>query len=259
MLSRRSLTCAIALAGMASFQSLHAQPVRSCPEGQAVNSLNPNGTPVECIPVPPPVNLGPLNAAIAAEAATRAAKDLELLGAIQREAEERKAAIEALQPPEPTGATRCYGTHFVRNNNSELHFTTLFFQNADPSNTAVVERITIRDDIGTIIHDSGPRIGKPHPPALGPIPPLDITNVPPGGTFGWSTTDVFGFATIPSQAGKGLRSLSMTAEISKQGDPKLVTVHARQIVRGLVNLAVLAEERSNNSSTCFSVPRSPVP
>jgi hypothetical protein len=66
-----------------------------------------------------------------------------------------------LQPPAPTGATRCYGVHFVRNN--KLQFTVLFFHNADPSNTAVVERITIRDDLGNTIHDSGPKAGTPHP------------------------------------------------------------------------------------------------
>jgi hypothetical protein len=275
MVLRRFVLCVLAPAALAAFQAAHAQPVRSCPDGQAVQSLNPNGTPVNCVPVPPPVNLAPVNAAIAAEATARAAADVQLqanisaeaaarqgmdatlLGAIQTEAQARQAAIEALQPGAPTGTTRCYAVHFVRNGGDEVHFTVLFFNNGDLQNHAVVERITIRDDLGNTLHDSGPKIGTPHPFATAPIPPLDITNVPPGATFGLSTSDIWGFNSIP-QLGGGTRSISMTAEVTKAGDPKLFTVHARQIARQRVVLptgATVAAERSNNDSTCFSVPR----
>jgi len=244
MFLRRLLLCLSTAVGIASFQVAHAQPVRSCPDGQAVNSLQPNGTPAQCIPVAPP-------SAVSAEASARAAADAQL-----------QANIDALQPSPPTGATRCYGTHFVRSiNGNELHFTTIFINNGDLQNPAVVDRITIRDDFGTILHDSGPKIGIPHPPALAPIPPLDITTVPPGGTFGWSSTDIWSFNNAPQFVGRGLRSISLTAEVSKAGDPKLVTVHARQIVRQRLvdatgNGVALGDERSNNSSTCFEVPRS---
>jgi hypothetical protein len=114
--------------------------------------------------------------------------------------------------------------------------------------------------LGNILHDSGPKIGIPHPLSVGPIPPLDITNVPPGGTFGLSTFDIWG-GNNATGLGAGLRSISLTAEVSKAGDPKLLTVHARQIARQRLGVnpdgaVVLGEERSNNDSTCFPVPRS---
>jgi hypothetical protein len=60
-----------------------------------------------------------------------------------------QAAVDALQPPPPTRATRCYGLHLVRGvNGNETQFTTLFFNNGDLENPAVIERITIRDVSG---------------------------------------------------------------------------------------------------------------
>jgi hypothetical protein len=71
------------LAAAAGFvNQAQAQPVRSCPDGQAVSSLNPNGTPVQCIPVPPPVNLAPLEMAIVQESAERKQADAEIRASI---------------------------------------------------------------------------------------------------------------------------------------------------------------------------------
>jgi len=202
-----------------------------------------------------------LQNAINAEAAARALGDATLLGAINAEAEARKAAIQALQE-QPTGATRCYGVHFVRGvaPGDEIQFSVIFFNNADLANAATVQRVTIRDDLGVVIHDSGPRTVVPHPLATAPIPAIDITTVPPGATYGLSTTDIWGFNTIPSQIGRGTRSLSITAEVTKAGDPKLLSVHARQIVRQRFVSPTppfvftgLGAERSNTDSTCFSV------
>ena len=242
MILRQCVFCVLAAAA-GSVNLAQAQPVRSCPEGQAVQSVQPSGT-VQCVPLP---SLGPVNAAISAEAATRAAVDAQL-----------QTNIDALQPPAPTGTTRCYGVHFVRNGGDEVQFSVLFFNNGDLQHWAVIDRITVRDDLGNLLHDSGPKIGIPHPLANAPIPPLDITNVPPGGTFGLSTSDLWGFNNIP-QLAAGTRSLSMTAEVTKDGDPKLFTVHSRQIVRQRVigpTGPTIVTERSNTDSTCFSVPRS---
>jgi len=61
---------------------VQAQPVRSCPDGQAVNSLHPNGEPTQCIPIPPAVNLAPLELAIVQESAERKQADAELRASI---------------------------------------------------------------------------------------------------------------------------------------------------------------------------------
>src|SRR6266850_7699645 len=98
--------------------TLAAQPAAAnqdvaCPEGQAIRAID-DKTAV-CVPVPPPANLAPLNAAIGAEAAARGAADTQLqnninaeaaaragadgvlLDLLRTEANERRAADEALQ------------------------------------------------------------------------------------------------------------------------------------------------------------------
>src|SRR6267143_5258657 len=65
--------------------SLAAQPAAAnqdvaCPEGQAIRAIG-DKTAV-CVPVPPPANLAPLNAAINAEAVARMAADQELRDSI---------------------------------------------------------------------------------------------------------------------------------------------------------------------------------
>src|SRR4249920_3367845 len=82
MVLRRVLPLVTAAIGVFAFQLSHAQPVRSCPDGQAVNSLQPNGAPVTCIPVPPPANLAPLEAAILQESVERKAADNEIRASI---------------------------------------------------------------------------------------------------------------------------------------------------------------------------------
>jgi len=82
MVLRLFVSCVVASAALTAFQAAQAQPVRACPEGQAVNSLHPNGTPVQCIPVPPPVDIAPLMQAIVQESAERKAADEELRASI---------------------------------------------------------------------------------------------------------------------------------------------------------------------------------
>jgi hypothetical protein len=80
MILRQCVFCVFAAAGIVN--QAQAQPVRSCPDGQAVNSLNPNGTPVQCIPVPAPVNLAPLETAILQESVERKTADADLRASI---------------------------------------------------------------------------------------------------------------------------------------------------------------------------------
>ena len=80
MILRQCIFCVLAAAGFVN--QAQAQPVRSCPDGQAVNSLRPNGEPVQCIPVPAPVNLAPLELAIVQETAERKQADADLSASI---------------------------------------------------------------------------------------------------------------------------------------------------------------------------------
>jgi len=80
--------------------ALAAQPAAAnqdvaCPEGQAIRAIG-DKTAV-CVPVPPPVNLAPLNAAINAETAARAAGDSALQGTINAEAVARMAVDQELR------------------------------------------------------------------------------------------------------------------------------------------------------------------
>ena len=81
MILRQCVFCVLAAA--AGFvNQVQAQAVRGCPDGQAVNSLHPNGEPAQCIAVPAPVNLAPLEAAILQESVERKAADADLRASI---------------------------------------------------------------------------------------------------------------------------------------------------------------------------------
>jgi hypothetical protein len=75
----RTLALAIGIASVfLTAQSAVAQQVRACPPGQAVQSLDPGGKVSTCIPVPAPVDLGPVNARIDEEAVARMQADQDI-------------------------------------------------------------------------------------------------------------------------------------------------------------------------------------
>jgi hypothetical protein len=232
-------------------QTVGAQPVKSCPEGQAVQSLQPNGTPESCLPVP---DVAPLRAQISAEAAARAGMDVTLLTSINSETEARKAAIQALQDSLSSPATRCYAAHFIRSGN-EMRFTIFTFNNGDLQNPATLERITFRDPHGAVLSDTGPKVGRPHPLAMAQFPPRDITVVPPGGTYALSTSDLWAFGPIPQVPGTDL--ISVQVEVSKAGKRSLFLVSAREVARDRIQTGptsfTVGAERAANSAPCFPV------
>src|SRR6267142_2418247 len=75
-MSIRWLGISFAFAFALAAQPAAAKQDVSCPEGQAIRAID-DKTAV-CVPVPPPVNLAPLNAAINAETVARMAADQEL-------------------------------------------------------------------------------------------------------------------------------------------------------------------------------------
>lgn len=166
-----------------------------------------------------------------------------------------------------TQTTRCYAGHFVRATGpaipdpggvapTELRSTVVFFNNGNLEHSAVVERLTVRSSTGVVLHDSGPKIGVPHPPNLG----VDITTIPPGGTFGFGTATLFGTGNPPGGPAAG-SGMSITVEMTTPGRPRLVVVHARENSRQLVSTGdpampgplMQGPERSANASRCFRI------
>ena len=234
-------------------QSALAQPTTGCPDGHAIQSSDMSGRGVKCIPVP---DGAALQEQINAEAATREQGDATLLTAINDETEARKTAIQALQDSMSSETTRCYVAHFVRAGGSEMRFTVLTFNNGDLHNAAVIQRLTFRDADGNVLHDSGPKIGVPHPLTRAPIPPRDITTVPPGGSYGFSTSDLWGFNTIPGYEAKGLEAITVQVEVSKEGKRSLFAVHSREIARDRFLTPTgptVGAERAANHAPCFPV------
>lgn len=173
-----------------------------------------------------------------------------------------------------TQTFRCNAPHFVRITGpaipdpggtapTETHFTVVTFNNADLEHEAIIERLTWRDADGVVRHDSGPKIGIPHPPTVGG---RDITTVPPGGSIatstnalGWGPNHPPFAPPPPSGEGLFLASGTMTVEVFKRGRPKLFVVHAKETARTrtvdpTTGIAALAEERSSQKGTCFRIP-----
>lgn len=77
----RSQTWLLSLACIALLGAQPARadsPVRTCPPGQAVQALDPGGKVATCVAIPAPVDLGPVNARIDAEAVARMAADQDI-------------------------------------------------------------------------------------------------------------------------------------------------------------------------------------
>src|SRR5262245_61782762 len=122
------------------------------------------------------------------------------------------------------GAVVCSGVHFVRVGGTELRSTTIGFRNLDLVNPTTIERLTIRNSLGEVVHDSGPATGQPLPlrsacPEDFPAG-FDITVVPPGANYGFQTNDIWGGNNIPLSPGRLSnygQDLSFRIEFSKRG------------------------------------------
>jgi hypothetical protein len=160
-----------------------------------------------------------------------------------------------------TRAETCVVPHFVRNGGNELRSAVIIFTNADPRHTATIERFTIRNLFGDVVHDSGPAIGVPLPLNTDLSPPLDVTEVPPGATYYLHTRFVWGLDSIPGPGGNGQGfTMAATVEWSKKGDSDLFKISVRPRSRVRVQLSDGSfrerEETSSNDSLCFEVKKS---
>lgn len=163
-----------------------------------------------------------------------------------------------------TRRVRCGTAHFVRNNGAEIRSGVIVFNNADLLNSVTIERFTVFDFFGNVVHDSGPATGVPHPLNTDFATPVDITVVPPGATFYLSTPQLVtgGVAwdanPMPLLNGNERgNSISVVVQFSKGGESNLFQVHARTRTRQRVVLssgaAVQGTELSSNLAFCFRV------
>lgn len=153
--------------------------------------------------------------------------------------------------------TQCPFSHFQRLGGTEIRTSTLGFRNADLENPATIERITIRNAFGQIVHDSGPATGTPHPPS-GAFGGLDVTVVPPGANLFLVSNDLWGLENVPGAAGPSQGfSMSVWVQVRKEGKPDLLVVGSRQRSRdriiGPTGIPAEGAERSTNIVHCARV------
>jgi len=142
----------------------------------------------------------------------------------------------------------------VRNAGAELHSAAISVRNPDTAHAASIERLTIRNGYGDIVHDSGPAAGVAHPLNTDFTPPLDITVVPPGASYYLQTRHIWGLDGLPPSAGGAQAGflMSATLEIAKANRKVPVFVGRRDTVRERPASAPPVEgpERSSSAIAC---------
>jgi hypothetical protein len=132
-MSFRKLGVIVAGALALAAETVVAQPVNACPTGQAIQSSDPSGRKVTCVPIP---DVGALQGQISAEAASRAGMDATLLGAIDdlRESVGLETSIVGLYAF--SGTTSCINSTFGFNDDLTAKAS------IDPTRPAVVNQFS---------------------------------------------------------------------------------------------------------------------
>jgi hypothetical protein len=146
------------------------------------------------------------------------------------------------------GTVVCNTVHFVRFQGAELRSTAIDLRNVDLVHPTTVERITIRNAFGDVVHDSGPATAREHPRNADFTPALDITVVPPGASYYLTTNHIWGNNGIPDVPQTG-QSMSATVQFSKEGKAALFVVGGNNRTREFPNGA----EKSRDDSQCTRV------
>ena len=169
---------------------------------------------------------------------------------------------------------RCPVSHFKRAGGEEMRSASIRFNNGDPVNAATIERLTIYDFFGIVVHDSGPAIGIPHPlntdiRTADALDGWDITTVPPNANYYIRTNHmrtngtIWDNDSIPDLGdGKDRNDrgsfMSVVVEFSKRGKRDIFVVSTRPRSRQREVLItdsgpVFLEraERSSDTGTCF--------
>jgi hypothetical protein len=143
------------------------------------------------------------------------------------------------------GTVVCGGVHFIRAAGTEARSTVVSFRNLNLLTPAVVERITVRNAYGEVVHDSGPAAGTLHPVNSDFSPPLDITLVPPGASYYLATSHIWPSGELPDpQTGQ---NLAVSVQFSTVDNPALFVVEANSRTR---ETAPPRAERARDSSLC---------
>jgi hypothetical protein len=152
------------------------------------------------------------------------------------------------------GAVVCGAVHFIRAAGTELRNTVISLRNLDLVYPATVERITIRNALGDVVHDSGPATHQPHPLNTDFAGGLNITHVPPGASYYIATNHIWPGGEIPPRDGVPLaetgQNLAATVRFSKEGAPKLFEVTAISRTR---ERASPGAERARDGHPCTEV------
>jgi hypothetical protein len=170
---------------------------------------------------------------------------------------------------------RCPVSHFKRAGGEEMRSASIRFNNGDPVNAATIERLTIYDFFGIVVHDSGPAIDVPHPlntdiRTSEEPEGWDITTVPPNATYYIRTNHIrakdgtlWDNDSIPDLGDGYPRNtrgnlMSVVVEFSKRGKRDIFVVSTRPRSRQREVLItdsgpVFLEraERSSDTGTCF--------
>lgn len=146
----------------------------------------------------------------------------------------------ALAPILASAATQtfqCGMNHYIRAGGSEIVTGTITVRNTDLTHTATIQRLTIRDGNGNVLHDSGPLTPLPLPlntdfPNTAPLG-KDITHVPPGGAVYLRSNHLWGNNGLPSGAAGNEAGQLMSASVvvTKEGQKSALAVHATQRLR----------------------------
>jgi len=166
------------------------------------------------------------------------------------------ALAPAAVPAAPrTQTLACNVSHFVRAGGTEMRSAAILVHNYDSTNPATVERITIRNVFGAVVHDSGPAAGPAIPLNTDFLTPLDITIVPPGASYYLRTNHIWGNNSLPAADGgnEAGQAMSAVVQVSKEGKEDLLVVRTRPRSRERSLIApVFPEgvERSSDSAAC---------
>ena|GEM_PF-4856295 len=151
---------------------------------------------------------------------------------------------------------RCQIAHFKRSQQTEMRSASIRFNNGDPVNAATIERLTIYDFFGIVVHDS---VAGDHPLNTDFTPFVDITTVPPNANYYIRTNHIWGNNSIPDlldgiDGNQRGQFMSVVVKFSKRGNRRLFVLSTRARSRQLDNSSERAE-RSSNSGACFRVRR----
>ncbi|HKQ30028.1 MAG TPA: hypothetical protein VJS66_01975 [Burkholderiales bacterium] len=156
----------------------------------------------------------------------------------------------------------CGAAHHVRQGGAEMISTALNFRNGDLVNPMTIDRITIRNVFGVVVHDSGPAAGVPHPLNTDFAVPLDITVTPPGASYYLRTGMIWGNFGLPVASGNNEagQAMSVTIQVSKEGKKELMLIGGNVRARERITLPTAVNEgaeHSRNGITCEVLGRDP--